>query len=175
MHFLKNKHLIMAMFIAPILAVIAYFAVDNVVSEEPHAALEGASYQLVAKSNCRYKSGICTLENGDVEVKVRLEATDGGQAKVFLNSVLPVQHALISFTDDVDYEKISSEPVQLRLLREVGTEQTNLWSGIINTVPTSNSVMRLVVSISDTLYYAETTSVFIDYETSFSRENFSKN
>ena len=175
MHFLKNKHLIMAMFIAPMLAVIAYFAVDTVVSEEPHAALEGASYQLVAKSNCRYKSGLCTLENGDVEVKVRLEVIDGDQAKVFLDSVLPVQHAVISFTDDVAYEKTSSEPVQLRLLREVDNEQPNLWSGIIYEVPTSNSVMRLVVSISDTLYYAETVSVFIDYETSFSRDNFSKN
>lgn len=171
----------MAMFIAPILAVIAYFAVDTVVSEKPHAALEGTSYQLIAKSNCRYKSGICTLENGDVEVKVRLEVIDGDQAKVFLDSVLPVQHAVISFaddvaddvTDDVAYEKTSSQPVQLRLLREDGAEQTNLWSGVINTVPTSNSIMRLVVNISDTLYYAETVSVFIDYETSFSRQNFS--
>ena len=175
MDFLKNKHLIMAMFIAPILAVIAYFAVDNIVSEEPHAAVEGASYQLVAKSNCRYKSGICTLENGDVEVKIRLEVIDAEQSKIYLSSELPVQHAVISFVNDIGYEKVETIPTSLQLLMAGEKEQANVWSAVLNTVPKETSVMRLVVGISDALYYAETTSVFIDYETAFSRKNFSTN
>ncbi|MES0327310.1 MAG: hypothetical protein ABUK13_03870, partial [Gammaproteobacteria bacterium] len=100
MQFLKNKHLIMAMFIAPTLAVIAYFGVDFIVSEKPHVAVQGESYKLAAKSNCRYKSGICTLENGDVEVKVHAQAMGNNQIKIILSSVVPLQSALISFVGE---------------------------------------------------------------------------
>jgi NADH:ubiquinone oxidoreductase subunit 3 (subunit A) len=59
----KNWHVIIAMIVAPILAVLAWFAVDYFVAERPHAAKEGAAYSLIAKSNCRYDSGQCDLEN----------------------------------------------------------------------------------------------------------------
>jgi hypothetical protein len=49
----KNWHVIIAMIVAPILAVLAWFAVDYFVAERPHAAKEGAAYSLIAKSNCR--------------------------------------------------------------------------------------------------------------------------
>ena len=65
--------MILAMFVAPVLAIIAYFATDRIVSEKPHQAQQGNTYKLAAKSNCRYKSGQCTLHNGDVQVNVRVE------------------------------------------------------------------------------------------------------
>ncbi|NOQ87942.1 MAG: hypothetical protein GQ550_03380, partial [Gammaproteobacteria bacterium] len=55
MQILKNKHLILAMFVAPVLAIIAYSSVDTIVSEQPQAAMQGSSYKLAAKSNCRYQ------------------------------------------------------------------------------------------------------------------------
>lgn len=169
MGFLKNKHLILAMFVSPLLAVIAYFAVDQMVSEKPHAALDGESYKLIAKSNCRYKSGLCTLENGDIEVKLRVEVIDNSRAEVFLSSAQPVQNALISFVDDLGYETISREPKPL----VASAEHSNTWSTVFDSVPTEKSTLRLALRISDTLYYAETTAIFIEYETSFTRENFS--
>lgn len=168
MQFLKNKHLIMAMFIAPALAVIAYFAVDHIVSEVPHAAVEGSSYKLAARSNCRYKSGVCTLENGDVEVKLHAEAV-GNKLKIILSSVMPVQSVLVSLVDEAGYESESTEPTAMI----TSAEQPGTWSASINKIPSDTSILRLALSISDTLYYAETTTVFIDYETSFPRENFS--
>ena len=57
MKFLKNKHLLTASLVAPILALMSYFAIDALVGETPHAAEEGQSYQLVEKQNCRYNSG----------------------------------------------------------------------------------------------------------------------
>lgn len=179
MGFLKNKHLILAMFIAPLLAVIAYFAVDQVVSEKPHAAVDGVSYKLVAKSNCRYKSGICTLENGDIEVKLRVEIIDNSRAEVFLSSELPVQSALVSFVDDLGYEAISDESINSESINHkpklmvASVEDPGTWSVVIDSVPTEKSTLRLALRISDTLYYAETAAAFIEYETSFSRENFS--
>lgn len=179
MGFLKNKHLILAMFIAPLLAVIAYFAVDQVVSEKPHAAVDGGSYKLVAKSNCRYKSGICTLENGDIEVKLRVAIIDNSRAEVFLSSELPVQSALVSFVDDLGYETISDESINPESINHkpnlmvTSVEDPGIWSAVIDSVPTEKSTLRLALRISDTLYYAETAATFIEYETSFSRENFS--
>lgn len=54
---LTNKHVVIAMLVAPVLAVIAYFAVDASVSEPPKAAQPGQSYPLAVRSNCRYTSG----------------------------------------------------------------------------------------------------------------------
>ncbi len=42
----KNKHFIIALLIAPILSLIAYFGTDMALSEKPHAAKEGESYKL---------------------------------------------------------------------------------------------------------------------------------
>lgn len=169
MGFLKNKHLILAMFIAPLLAVIAYFAVDQVVSEKPHAAVEGGSYKLAAKSNCRYKSGVCTLKNGDVEVKLRIEIIANSRAEVLLSSEMPVQNAFVSLVNDAGYETVSSKPTSML----ASAEQPGTWSAIIETVPAETSILRLALKISDAMYYAETTTVFMEYETSFPRDNFS--
>ncbi len=175
MNLLKNKHLIIAMFVAPLLAVIAYFGVDYVVSEKPHTAVEGASYKLIAKSNCRYKSGICTFENGDIEVKLKLEVIEGNQTNVFLRSELPIQNAVVSFVNDLGYEKLTTDPVTLNLTEKPSGENMNTLFATVNSVPNEKSEIRLAISISDTMYYAETTTVFMNLETSFSRENFTEN
>ena len=67
----SNKHVLVAMLVAPVLAIMAWFAVDYFVAERPHAAEEGATYTLLAKSNCRYASGKCDLENADFELTIR--------------------------------------------------------------------------------------------------------
>ena len=95
---LTNKHVIVAMIIAPILAIIAYFGVDHAFSEKPHSAVEGQSYPLVAKSNCRYESGKCTMENGDISVSVIPSILDANTIEFVLESELPLQGVKIGFT-----------------------------------------------------------------------------
>lgn len=46
----KNKHFILALLIAPILSIIAYFGTDMALSEKPHAAKEGETYKLASSS-----------------------------------------------------------------------------------------------------------------------------
>ncbi|MEO1479737.1 MAG: hypothetical protein AAFV01_14285, partial [Bacteroidota bacterium] len=41
-------------------------------SEKPHEAVDGQAYPLRVMSNCRYPSGECELENGDVRVRLTL-------------------------------------------------------------------------------------------------------
>ena len=166
MNILKNKHLILAMFVAPVLAIIAYFSVDTIVSEKPQAALQGSSYKLAAKSNCRYQSGVCTLKNGDIEVQLRARRIDDKDLELPLHSELPIQNIIISYVA----AGFASEPAQMNA---TSAEMDN-WHIRLQLPDPEKTKLRLVLNISDSMYYAETTAVFIDYKTSFSRENFSK-
>ena len=166
MNILKNKHMILAMFVAPVLAIIAYFSVDYIVSEKPQAALQGSSYKLAAKSNCRYQSGICTLKNGDIEVQLRARRVGDKKVELTMFSELPVQNVLISYVA----ENITSAPEQMN----AATAEMKSWQVTLYLEDPEKSTLRLALTISDSMYYAETSAVFIDYETSFSRENFSK-
>jgi hypothetical protein len=165
MNVLKNKHVILAMFVAPVLALIAYFATDYVVSEKPHAAQQGSSYKLAAKSNCRYQSGQCTLHNGDVEVNVRAEHITDTLIELSLHANMPLENALVSFV-------VANEETNPAMMQPAASEE-NTWRAKFDIVDAEKSTLRLVLKLSDTLFYAETPAVFIDYDTSFSRDNFS--
>jgi len=165
MNILKNKHLVLAMFVAPVLALIAYFATDYVVSEKPHAAQQGTSYKLAAKSNCRYQSGQCTLHNGDVEVNVRVERITGSLIELILQANVPLQNALVSFV-------IGNEEIDPAVMQRVVSEE-NTWRARFELVDPEKSTLRLALELSGSLFFAETPAVFIDYDTSFPRENFS--
>lgn len=164
MEILKNKHLILAMFIAPTLAVIAYFGVDYLVSEKPRAASQGKSYRLAAKSNCRYQSGSCTLKNGDIEVQLQARRIDDRQVGLLLSSATPVRNALIA------YVTADTEP-EPTVLQESVAQPDSLYAAL-NVADPQQGTLRLALDIAGSTYYAETTAVFVDYVTSFSRENF---
>ena len=73
---LKNRHMTIAMLMAPVLAIIAYYGVNTLVGEKPHAAEAGQSYVLVEKPNCRHHGGTCGLKNGDFELTLSFEWLD---------------------------------------------------------------------------------------------------
>lgn len=176
MGFLKNKHFIMAMVIAPVLAVIAYFATDYVVSEPPQEARPGQSYKLAAKSNCRYQSGICTLNNGDVELRLRAERLSERTVLLALSSGLEIQNALISIASS----NSATSPTAMSAPTAMSPPEVNSgpavekqWQLQVEVDEPEKSNLRLAVNIAGATYYAEIPAVFIDYETTFSRENFS--
>jgi len=166
MNILKNKHVVLAMFVAPVLAIIAYFATDHIVSEKPQLVQQGISYKLAAKSNCRYQSGQCTLHNGDVQVNVRVERVTPSAIKLILQSNIPVKNALASFVDG------DTETLPTTLYPAAAEEDT--WNAEFKLADVEKTTLRLVLEISGSIFYAETPAVFIDYETTFTRDNFSK-
>ena len=153
MNILKNKHLILALFVAPVLAIIAYFATDYVVSEK-------------ANSNCRYQSGQCTLQNGDVEVKVTVERITDSLIELTLRSNMPVQKVLASFVAD----NITEQPTAM----QSDAADSTVWQARFNIAEPEKAQLRLAMELSGALFYAETPAVFIDYDTAFSRDNFSE-
>lgn len=156
--------MILAMFVAPVLALIAYFATDHVVSEKPQAAQQGNSYKLAARSNCRYQSGRCTLHNGDVEVNVWVERV-GSLIELVLQSNMPLQKALVSFV-------VGEDETAPAMMQPAGSED-NTWRARFELAEPEKSTLRLALDMSGTVFFAETPTVFIDYDTTYSRENFS--
>ena len=172
---LTNKHFIIALIVAPILAVIAYFAVDYSVSEKPRQAVPGTHYPLVAKSNCRYQSGQCTFENGDISIEVSTEVISAKVVNIHINSTIPVDGASIGFTYDTQTEeKESGDKASKPLQLSSSSADRREWLISLDSEIMDASAVRLVASINKSLYYGESTTQFFDYNTSFQQNNISQ-
>lgn len=160
---LTNKHFIVAMIVTPILAILAYVGVDRAVSEPPHQAEPGASYELVASSSCRYSSGHCTLKNGNFKLHLQPDMRSEHVLGLTLESEFPLQAAKLAITPDADTEY---PPLAMTPTSEDGRH----WQ-IRSSVPKGDApVLRVVAIADDSLYYGETGLAFTVYETSFERD-----
>ena len=157
----SNKHVIAALLVAPILAILGYFAVDVMVSEKPHRARVGESYPLVAKPNCRYSSGRCSFKNGDFEVHLVLEEKES--LVLTLESEFPLQGGRASL---IQPELDNSEPIEL-----VPVDASNTrWQASYDIPYTGAETLRIVVNHNGTFYFGETVAAFAHYEPSFGKD-----
>ena len=159
----KNKHIIAAMIIAPILALVAYFAVDFLVSEKTHKAQAGASYKLVEKPNCRYESGHCGLKNGDFEVEMEVELLDDGYMNLSMDSVFPLDGVKLAL---VDSPEDAGEPRDM----VVDNNERTRWLLMLRQPAGSDSRIRLVIAANASLYYGDTDTAFMTYQTGFGKD-----
>jgi hypothetical protein len=160
----KNKHVVIAMIVAPILAVIGYFGVDMMVSEKPHAAKAGETYQLAEMPNCRYSSGVCGLKNGDFEVKLSAQMQGDQHMLISLNSALPLDGVKISLMQAAGTGV--NEPLDMQSEGSTATQ----WSVILPQPNIENDRLQLVMSSNQVLYFGETHLTFINYETGFEKD-----
>lgn len=154
-----NKHVIAALIITPILAVLAYFSVDSLVSEKPHKAVAGNNYPLVAKPNCRYSSGRCSMKNGEFEVHFTLSEQPGG-LKMELDSVFPLDGVRVSLAESNQSQDL---PVELQPVNNDNTR----WTATFPVNYQGTEQMRVVLSAQGVFYYGETVAAFGHYETSY--------
>lgn len=159
----KNKHIIAALIITPLLAITAYFAVDQLVSENPHKALPGASYPLAEKPNCRYESGKCSLKNGDVEIDLHTRNLQDGRMELSLISAIPLEMARISLVDD---PQLAGQPSDMSPV----TEDRRQWLAIIQQPTGADSRIRMALSTGGVFYYGDTATTFTVYQTAFHKD-----
>lgn len=148
-----NKHVVVAMLVAPVLAILAWFAVDYFLTERPHAAVEGGTYLLVARSNCRYDSGECDLENGDFKLNLKPVGDVSGPVTLALTSKFPLQTATLGLVKS----GVERPPSSMRREDETST----LWLGTLPADRSDGAVIRLAVIASETTYYAEVPLTFL--------------
>ena len=150
-----NKHIITALIVTPILAVIGWFAVDYAVSERPHAARGDASYELVAGSDCRYGSGQCTLRNGQFRVTVRASQPGAAEQALEVESRFPVDAVRVALATPGD----SPAPRDMIAAAEGGQS----WSLPLRS-PGDDARLLLVLIDGTTRYYAEVGTVFFQQD-----------
>ena len=150
----KNKHVVIAMLVAPVLAIMAWFAIDYFVAERPHAAQEGAAYTLIAKSNCRYESGRCDLENSDFKLSIRPAFATAEYVQIEMTSAFPLQSATLGLVID----GVPAVPVPL----EAAVEEALQWTGRIDRPGGDNSTLRIAVTAQGAAWYAEVPTVFFE-------------
>lgn len=148
-----NKHVVVAMLVAPVLAILAWFSVDYFLSEKPHAAVPGESYALIAKSNCRYDSGLCDLENGEFKLTLRSVPAAGGGSALELSSRFPLQTATVGLVDN------GNEGLPTAM-RSAGAEDRT-WLAALPDPLSPATHIRLAVVAQETSYYAEVPVVFL--------------
>jgi len=150
----RNKHLIVAMLIAPVLAITAWFAIDYFVAERPHSAKEGAAYTLIAKSNCRYDSGQCDLENGEFKLSIRPASVTADYVRLEMTSAFPLQSAIVGLVNDGDPATPS--------LMEPTTGEALLWTALIGRSNGDTSTLRIAVTARNAAWFAEVPTIFIE-------------
>lgn len=157
MAFYKNKHVIVAMLVAPVLALISYFSVDAVVAEKPHAAQAGEHYELLEKSNCRYSSGACDLKNGDMHIAIKPDWVTNNKLRLTISSVQPLEKVVSARVNALGEEVAAST---MESLDESGLT----WSTEMMTPDADLERFRLAVSVNKTWYYGDAALKFIHYQ-----------
>ncbi len=149
-----NRHLVVALLVAPLLALLAWFAVGNLVGERAAPAQAGQSYPLVARSNCRYESGQCDLENEDLKLSLRYDSAYGGALE------LRASHTLDTVLLAVGVAGSDPGPRQMQPLGGDGRE----WRLQLLQRPDAGAQLRLVAAAGGARYFAETTTHFLQQQ-----------
>ena len=153
MSLLKNKHILVAGLIAPLLAVGAYYAVDLWVGEKPHAAEAGRSYPLVELPNCRYDSGACGLKNGDFRLDIRFERLSDARLSMRLTSEFPLDGVKLAVVAKGGGEP---PPREMRPTSEDGLG----WMLDIESYDAETDRLRLVAASAGSLYFGDASMKF---------------
>jgi len=155
----KNKHVIVAMIVAPILAILAWYATGFIVDEKEHAMKDGSIYTLLVRPNCRWASGKCTLSNSDLKIDITGKYTSY-TLELAIKSPIPLSEIKIA------YDK-NDKPQPM-----VYDKKTELWNGVLDLKHKSQFINAVFV-INSTVLYAQFPTTFLnpkDREFEFEKE-----
>ena len=149
-----NKHVIVALLVAPILAILAWFGVDYLVAEQAQPAQEGTMYPLVARSNCRYDSGQCDLANSDIKMSIRPVELLASRTVLSLESEFVLEQVRFALVVGADEVVGDAAPTQT-------PEGDALWVINIPAHADPQAVLRVAVTVAQSVYFAEVPVVFM--------------
>lgn len=148
------------MIVTPLLAFLGYYLVDMVVKEKPKSAVKGQSYQLVAKSNCRYTSGECDLVNGTFKSTLRV-TKNGPLSVLVLTASHPLKGVTIGFVNNEQEQQPSN------MMPDNADAQS--WSMTLIDDVNQETTLRVAIQVNDSYYFAQTKLGFTEYQTSFGK------
>lgn len=153
MSLFRNKHILVAGLIAPLLAVGAYYAVDLWVGEKPHAAETGRSYPLVELPNCRYDSGACGLKNGEFRLDISAKWLGRNRLSLQLRSAFPLEGVKLAM---VSAQAGEPSPREMRPTSDDGLG----WVLEVESKNPESDRLRLVAASAGVLYFGDASMKF---------------
>ena len=150
----KNKHVVIALIVAPILAILAWVGVGQIVGEKAHVAKPGASYPLVARSNCRWESGECELANNDVALTILPLELGAQYTRLSLDSEFPLAQATFALLLDGNEVVASAE-------HDATPDAPAQMTVTIPAFADPEATLRVAVTVEGSLYFAEVPVVFM--------------
>jgi hypothetical protein len=148
-----NKHVVIALIVAPILSVLAWFAVSSWVGEKPRAAEAGNSYPLVAQSNCRWPSGQCDMENQDFSLSISIDSNR--------RLVLVSRHALDGVMLALGDASVTSQPRAMTSMDAVGLH----WELPLESELSIDDRIQLVARAGGRQFFGDAATVFATEDT----------
>ena len=152
----KNKHVVTALLVAPILSILAWYAVGNLLGEKPQAAEAGKTYKLVARSNCRYASGSCDLHNSDFQLTILPGAFAASSVALTMTASHPLQSAVLGLVEDGS----GRPPAPMTRTDGDGLE----WQGLLPLPSSPDSTIRIAVTAQGATWYGEVPVIFLEEE-----------
>ena len=150
----KNKHVIIALIVAPILSVLAWFAVGAIVGEQAKVAEPGTAYPLVARSNCRWASGECELHNNDLEMTILPLELGAQYTRLSLDAEFPLAHATFALLLDGEEVVAAAQP-------DTSPGAPAQMTVTIPAFADPEAMLRVAVTVQESLYFAEVPVVFM--------------
>lgn len=144
----RNRHVVIALLVAPLLSVLAWFAVGRLTGEQPAPAQRGADYPLVEKSSCRWASGFCELANEDFTLRLRVTP----DAVLEVRSAYPLEGLLVSIADP----GADAAPPE----SATAADATGLFWALSIARPGPRQRIRVVAAAGGSRYYGEASSSF---------------
>ena len=150
----KNKHVVIAMIVAPILAILAWFAVGQIVGEQAQVAEPGAAYPLVVRSNCRWESGECDLANNDLQMTILPLELGAQYTRLAIDSEFPLAQATFALV-------LNGNEVVANAEQDIAPEAPVRMTVTIPAFADPEAVLRVAVTVQESLYFAEVPVVFM--------------
>ncbi len=150
----KNKHVVTAMIVAPILAILAWIGVGQIAGEKARVAEPGAAYPLVARSNCRWESGECELHNNDLEMTILPLELGAQYTRLSLDSEFPLAQATFALFSNGTEVVASAE-------RDMSPDAPAQMTVTIPAFADPEAKLRVAVTVQESLYFAEVPVVFM--------------
>ena len=152
MSMLTNKHVLAALLVAPILAVLAWYGAGQLNDDEeqkPAPAQAGNSYPLIERPGCRYAGGACGLSNQDFKLAIVLMPT--GQLRMV--SAVPLDYVLVGLESGNDQGPVRALPV---------SAEQDRWVHNFAVVPSSEDRLRVVTGVNGASWFGEVALTFTE-------------
>lgn len=157
MSLFRNRHIIVALIIAPILALVAWFSADYLFGEKPQAAVAGHSYPLAELPGCRYAGGACGLKNADFELQLALLPLTPDASALQVNSAVPLNGIVAAL---VSADGLEQEPRPLRRADPSGRS----WTVELQRPEAGRDRMRIAATAAGAEYFGEVATRFAQEE-----------